>query len=592
MMKLQEWIHNLEVGEGAGKLKLATALLAVIALTAWYDLHEFQNFHNQESMEAAQLARNVARGEGFTTQCVRPMTLPMVVAKKGVESRLLRGPQPDLVNPPLYPLLVAGLMKVAPMHYEIGTNFWRYGPEMWIALLNQLLFFTTVFLAYKLARRLFDPGVAAFSAILLLGCELLWRFSVSGLSTNLALLLVVCLAWCLVRLEAEGRNPVPNGRAILAWALLTGVVTGLLGLTRYSCVALLIPVALFCLWVAPGRRGPAAALAVAGCLVVLGPWLARNYAWCGHPFGVAGYALHMDGEEVTDAVFPGNRLERTLEPNVTQIGVDDYLRKLLVNSAEIVRNEVPCLGGSWLTAFFLAGLLLRFQNPALGRLRLFTLLSLGVLVVVQALGKTHLSVECPVTNTENLMVLLVPLVFIYGAAFFFTLLDQIQFGFLEMRKFVIGFAALVGCASLVFALLPPRSIPIVYPPYMPYYIQESAKLLQKSELMMSDMPWAVAWYGDRTCIWTTIDARGSFYTVNDEHRAVSALYLTTLSIDGRFLTHILRGKNEEWGRFAVEAIWRTNLPPKFPLRDARSGYVPDQLLLCDRPRWNEVRHTR
>jgi predicted membrane protein len=590
MMKLQEWIHNLEVGEGVGKVKLATALLAMIALTVWYDLREFQNFHSQEAMEAAQLARNVARGEGFTTQCVRPMTLAMVEAQRGIESRLLRGPQPDLVNPPLYPLLVAGLMKLAPMNYDIDQeHFWRYGPEVWIALLNQFLFFLTVYLAYRLARRLFDPGVAAFSAVLLLGCELLWRFSVSGLSTNLALLLMVCLAWGVVRLEAEARNPEPNARQLLLWAVMTGLVTGMLGLTRYACVALIIPVALFGVIFVSSRRGMVTAAVLAGFLVVMTPWLVRNYAWCGHPFGVAGYALHMESEAVADAAFPGNRLERTLKPDVSQIGLDDYVRKFLVNMGDIVQSELPRLGGSWLTAFFLVGLLLHFQNPALGRLRLFTLLSIGVLAGAQALGRTHLSTDCPVTNTENLMVLMVPLVFIYGAAFFFTLLDQIQFGFLEMRKFAVGLAAMVGCASLIFALLPPRSFPIVYPPYMPYWIQDSARLLQRTELMMSDMPWAVAWYGDRTCIWTTMDARGSFYTVNDEHKTVSALYLTTLSIDGRYLTDILRGKNQEWGRFAVEAIWRTNLPPKFPLRDARSGYVPDQLLLCDRPRWHEAR---
>jgi hypothetical protein len=34
-------------------------------------------------------------------------------------------------------------------------------------------------------------------------------------------------------------------------------------------------------------------------------------------------------------------------------------------------------------------------------------------------------------------------------------------------------------------------------------------------------------------------------------------------------------------------MMRTNLPTHFPLKDARSGYLPDQLLLSDRPRWKE-----
>ncbi len=38
----------------------------------------------------------------------------------------------------------------------------------------------------------------------MLGTELLWRFSVSGLSTMLLLVIFIGLAWCLVLLEQEG----------------------------------------------------------------------------------------------------------------------------------------------------------------------------------------------------------------------------------------------------------------------------------------------------------------------------------------------------------------------------------------------------
>ena len=44
---------------------------------------------------------------------------------------------------------------------------------------------------------------------------------------------------------------------------------------------------------------------------------------------------------------------------------------------------------------FLVGLMLGFRNPATRRLRYFVLLSLCVLIVVQALGRTQLSDDSP-----------------------------------------------------------------------------------------------------------------------------------------------------------------------------------------------------
>jgi len=110
-------------------------------------------------------------------------------------------------------------------------------------------------------------------------------------------------------------------------------------------------------------------------------------------------------------------------------------------------------------------------------------------------------------------------------------------------------------------------------------------------LMMSDVPWAVAWYGDRPCIWTTLDAGESFYKIHDEQKNIKALYLTPLTTDARFLNQMYRhsegARGMGWGLFYVNVLIRSNVPPHFPLQDARTGYLADQLLLCDRPRWKE-----
>ena len=239
---------------------------------------------------------------------------------------------PDLANPPVYPVVLAGLMKVLPFDYTISTTkpfwsndgrFWRFQPDFLIALFNQLLFLAVIALVFFLARRLFDPGVAWLSAGLLLGTELFWRFSVSGLSTMLLLVIFLGLVWCLVLLEQETRAPKWGPFGILILAGLTGAMVGLGGLTRYSFGWLIIPVLVFLILFGGQRRIVLALIALAAFAAVMAPWIARNYSVSGRPFGTATYAV-----VETTMLYPENRLQRSLEPDFSRL----YLTRLLAQA--------------------------------------------------------------------------------------------------------------------------------------------------------------------------------------------------------------------------------------------------------------------
>ena len=98
-----------------------------------------------------------------------------------------------------------------------------------------------------------------------------------------------------------------------------------------------------------------------------------------------------------------------------------YVHKFLANVNDILVNALPKLGGSWASMLFLAGLLLGFRGMAVRRMRYFLLMCLGMFIVVQALGRTQLSDESPEVNSENLLVLLIPLVFLLWREFFLHL---------------------------------------------------------------------------------------------------------------------------------------------------------------------------
>ena len=325
-------------------------------------------------------------------------------------------------------------------------------------------------------------------------------------------------------------------------------------------------------------------LAALGAFMILfTPWVIRNYAVSGTPLGTAGYAI-VEGT----GLFPQFQLERSLHPDFTHaLWFRPYVSKLTGNARDILTNDLPKLGGSWASILFLAGLLLGFRGLAARRMRYFLLLCLGMFIVVQALGRTQLSEKTPELNSENLIVLLAPLVFIYGVSFFFTFLDQMKLAVPQLRYVVIAVFVALSCLPMILisTLMAPKVIPVVYPPYYPPDIQQTAGWMGTNELMMSDVPWAVAWYGDRQCVWLTLNSQDDFFAVNDNIKPVQALYLTPETTDGKFVSDWIHSGEHSWGNFMIQASLQNQIPQGFPLRNAPTGFLPERMFLTDRQRW-------
>ncbi len=598
MPGLQDFIHKIEEGSGARYLKYGALFLTVAMLTLTYNWRAFKNMSTQEAMDSAQLARNLAEGKGYSTYFVRPFSIYLLQQASDQPAAALtpgtaqiKDMHPDLANPPLYPLVLAGLMKILPFNYEISATdsfwnlnrrFWWYQPDFFISLFNQGLFFISVILVYFLTRRLFDATVAWISAVVFLGTELLWRFSASGLSTMFLLLIFLGVIWCLVLLEQGARENTRSDKTLFVLAVLAGVLVGLGCLTRYSFGWLIIPVFLFLVLFLGQRRAALGLVTMGVFLTTMGPWVVRNFQVSRTPFGTAGYAVY---EHTLN--FPGNRLERSLNPNFKRVTFSEFWYKFMGNTRRIIQTEFPKMGGSWVTAFFLAGLLVSFNNPAINRLRYFVIMCLALLVIVQAIGRTQLSDDSPEINSENLLVLLVPLIFMFAVCLFLLLLERITFSFAPVRHLVVGLFLVLACGPLIFALLPPRSFPIAYPPYFPPLIQQAGIWMKESELMMSDVPWAVAWYGKRQCVSMTLNAQDDFFAINDYQKPIQALYLTPRTLDARFLSEWVQGGERSWGQFIMECFLRREVPVAFPLRKSPTGFLPEQLFLSDRERWKE-----
>lgn len=588
MPRLQELIHALELGSGVRYLRIVALLLAMITVAVVFDLREAQNFRTEEAMDNAQLARNLAEGHGFTTRYIRPLSVGVLRAFHEDRNPQLEGNHPDLVNPPLYPLLLSAYMRIPGLfNYTIVSpkeaRFWRHQPEFLIAALNQALFFLSILLTWRLARRLFDQRVAMLTVALMLGSEMLWQFSTSGLPTMLALTLLMALANLLGAIEWGTRQEPPMGTGrVWLYGALAGLCCGLLALTRYSLGILILPVLVYLAAGSHGRRVGPALLALAMFVGSFSPWLVRNYQVCGNPLGLAGYSLV---QETTD--FPDNWLERTLEPNIANVTRDDLIRKVFIGLQTAVRDELPQLGGCWVAAFFFVGLLVPFVESTRSRLRWFTLGALVVLTLAQALTRTHLSADVPRVNSENLLVLMVPLVFIFGASLITLLVYSLDLVVEAWRPLILGAVVGVLWLPLLITFGPPRTLPLAYPPYFPPMIQRLSQWFEPQELLMSDMPWAVAWYGERQGILTSVTPDKEFLDIHDWIKPISGLHLSHLTLDQRFITGwVMNGR--KWGRFMTEFLGKADVPLGFPLRKAPDPLttLPDHILLADKDRWS------
>ena len=627
MIRVQEIIHSLEEGKWAKRIRGLVLLLLIGSLGLVYYLNLTRSFTAPEAMDAAQLARNIAEGRGYTTQFIRPLSLDILRQQGAVPDVELRSKFPDITNPPVYPMLLAALMKVLPFEFEIdlqkANEFKQYQPEFLIWLLNQALFFVALIQVFRLGEKLFDPSVAWCAALLFLGTELYWKFSTSGLPTMLLLVLFLALGKTLVRLEERGNDGVPRGGGWFAgMALWAGALAGLGGLTRYGFAWVILPVLVYLGWFLGRHRVRTVAMALLGFLLVMSPWLVRNAQLSGNLFGTAGLALYSQ----TDA-FPGDTLERTLfyEPSdapvngqdeikvrvADHVGLWDIENKLKRNLRHLLVHELPQFSGSWFAVVCLVGLVVPFRNRSLRRLRFFLLMTLAVFALGQALGRTHLSAAngtlaellarslgqgAPVTaasgvNGENLLALLGPVSFLFGAGLFFSLLDRWKVDLPEMR--LAASTGLVISASLPMALsfLLPHPYPVADPPYHPARLQSLRSVpaeyglagIKEDDLLMSDIPWAVAWYGNQNCVWLTRTVKPDFYTLYEQFQPVSALYFTEVTTDQRYSSSVLNANELNWERFMLDMQMKGDVPDGFPLQAVSDIFAPDQWLFFAAP---------
>jgi hypothetical protein len=268
---LQGIVHSLEQGRLALVIRLMVVWACVIGLALAYLLIQFRGLSSLSGIDQAQVAREIARGNGFSTRNIRPLALQQLQRSTG---QIPRGNFPDTFNAPLNPLVNSLVFRCfsGELSKKItGTSIVFAGDRL-VAGVSILFFLAAVAVNFFLASRLFDRRIAWLSAAFVLLADQFWQFSLSGLPQMLLLFLFSCAAWVLavaIRARREGRGTI-RSLAVLGFFL------GLMALTHPLTLWISAAVGVFCAFYFCGKI-PRFLVPVIICLAMFSVWIVRDF---------------------------------------------------------------------------------------------------------------------------------------------------------------------------------------------------------------------------------------------------------------------------------------------------------------------------
>jgi hypothetical protein len=616
-VSVQQVVHQLEEGGWVRRFKVVVVIAAIAFLNYLWFFKEgngFKGLANEKAIEQAQIAREISRGNGFTTKMIRPAAIRQF--ERAMNSFPLER-TPDTYHAPLGPWINAQVFRAVDVanagvkllsqkaeffeRYTFETAMTSklivYSYDRVIAFVQMLFFLLAVIVNYFIARRLFDDRLAVMSAGLMLLCQKFWDFAMSGLPQMLLLFLLSCAAYTLVR-AIEARTPEGKpwpwlaaaagffGLLALAHALTIFIFLGVLvfvavyfrpaGTTAIANLLSLLSLGLVALFFR--RRGYLPIMMIGIFFLFYGPWMVRNYQICGSPVGLGWYSAlyQVRGTE--------SQVMRSMELPLSGVSPTVFRAKVQGQLLAQMGGVYEFFGRVLLAPIFFVALLHLFKRPETANFR-WCILSMWSFAV---LGMAIFGMpDSGALQPNDLHILFVPLMTFYGLAFILVMWSRLE---INIRLVRLGFLGLLYAVSafpfinqFLFLIGPPTGR-VQWPPYVPPYIAILGQWTREREIITSDMPWAVAWYADRKSLWLPNSVR-DYLRLNDYEQLkgqMVGLYLTPITGNRGYRSEIMKGEYKEWAPFI---LYNVNLR-EFPLKAFTPLPIDGECIYySDRDRW-------
>lgn len=488
------------------RMLLAAALL-ILCFTQLF--LTFRGLDKAEAMDQAQIARQIARGEGFTTKNLTPFDIQLRHKQK--EEDLDFDKYSATGYAPLYPAVLSVALRTAGYHQfdakrMVPDTEMVYDGDRVVAGVSTFFFVISLLLSYILLRRLFDEILAATTVLLLGFSKLMLDFAVSGLSQTLLMCLFIGAMFCVctaIRADLENRNKQVILYNILAYAFII-----LMCFTNRICVWCLLGLIVF-----TGLHfRPKGLYALIGtilgiiCVLIPSTILLQPGGGISAAFQQAFYSgFGAGGIE---------QMMRSTDEFSLNVSSTNFFLRLLGATFDQGSTVYQCMGSIIVTPFFLLALFNRYRNPVVNALK-WVIFScwLSACCGMALFGETTLM------GLSQISVIFSPFFTAYGLSLVFIYLARLQISenFAAIRGLAIAGIFIISSGKFLFEfprelqlgiITSARGIPH-YPPYYPNKLNGTLHdITNPRDIIITDQPWAVAWYADRKALWmpTTISS--------------------------------------------------------------------------------------
>jgi len=545
---IQSAVHALEAGGLAVWVKRGAVTLGIVAIVVLH-FYQFRGLSTSQAMDQAQIGRAIASGEGWSTKMARPLAIGQLQANgKDVAKNIWL----DTYNAPLPPFVDAIALLPVKAFWKMNPRTLIYAGDKAIATMSILLFIASVGILFFTARRLFDQRLALLVCGLILLCEAMWQYALSGLPQMLLLFLFNVTTYFLVRaVEAQQRDESP-----LKWLIAAGAGFGLLLLTHALTFWIFLGAFIFAaLFFRP--RAWSALIMLAVCAIVYLPWLIRTWLVSGSFGGVAIYSI-FNGVAHSEW---GWMRRSNFDSSTAVLGA--FRDKISVGLVSQTAQLFEYFGLSVVALMFFVSLLHAFKKTETAAIRWMILAMWGGAVLGMCLYGIN---DEQGVAANQLHLIFVPLMTGYGLAYLLVQWNRLALEIPLARAGFITLLYLLCAMPMIFStpwLSPPKPL-VRWPPYMPPLISVLNNWMQPDEVTATDMPWAVAWYADRRSVWLP-DTLHTMTDLSDYKMLggpINGLYLTPVSGTDNKLRDIVRGEYKDW----AVVIQRNQILEKFPLR--------------------------
>lgn len=589
------------------RLTRAFVWVAVPALLFVQLFVTFRGLSSPLGMERAQVARELARGNGFHTLTVRPYEWRQLLDHGKPASPL---DMQDTYTPPLQALVLVPVFKAFEPFWPFNesadireNNKSIYFMDRVVAAVGLLFFIAAAGVAWLTARHLFDVTIAGWMFVTLLACQFLWDVARGGLPQMMILFFfTIALHQFMLALQRRA-----SGGATAGHALVMGLMGVLIVLSHWMGFWLVLGLTCVAAWQLRPRT-LSVLLVLGPALLALVAWGMRNQALCGDIFGGVKATLQAMLAYASDSW-----LLRDFSGNSPPAAADFVARKVMTNFTLQVQDFYMHCGAVLPAALFFIALFHPFRRA---EVRAFGW-SLAVIWLFAALGMSLAGLPLKEKDVNQIHSLFIPAMTTFGFAFLAVLWGRM--GITHARASWWSRHGLAGAAFTVSALPMITALPaelmlglgnkgefVHWPPYLPRQIHKVAAYTGKTELIFTDMPWAVAWYADRTAVWLPMD-RKQFDEMRSlaekQNVSVAGFLMTPESLRVERVADVFNGEYREWARLAFRGIgagFGTDIMAQsdFPYREfiplagqpgSEPGrFVAEMAFMSDRKRWETV----